>query len=84
MSVGTVVPLPGKGLTEAMDSTAGRSGTRDDTTLVKPQAHVFTRYKLPWITLPTDVPMFEEFFDRKKVYPKESFERWTELVNKYG
>jgi len=24
MSVSTVVPLPGKGLTEAMDSTAGR------------------------------------------------------------
>jgi hypothetical protein len=61
-----------------------RSGTLDDTTLVEPQAHVFTRYKLPWMTLPTDVPVFEEFFDREKVYPKESFERWTELVNKYG
>jgi hypothetical protein len=84
MSVSTVVPLPEKGLTEALDSTAGRSDTRDDTTLVKPQAHVFTRYKLPRTTLPTDVPMFEEFSDREKVYPKESFESWTELVNKYG
>ena len=84
MSVSAVVPLLAKGLTETMDSTAGRSGTRAAPTLVKPQAHVFTRYKLPQITLPADVPMFEEFFDREKVYPKESFERWTELVNKYG
>ena len=61
-----------------------RSGTLDGTTLVKPQAHVFTRYMLPWMTLPTDVPVFEEFFDRQEVWPEKSFEKWTELVNKYG
>ena len=61
-----------------------RSGALGDTTLVEPQAHVFTRYKLPWMTLPTDVPVFEEFYDREKVYPKDSFEKWTELVNNNG
>ena len=36
------------------------------------------------MTLPTDVPVFEEFYDREKVYPKDSFEKWTELVNNNG
>ena len=52
--------------------------------LVEPQAHVFTRYKPPWIALPTDVLVFEEFFDRQEVWPEKSFEKWTDLVNKYG
>ena len=59
-----------------------RSGTLDDTTLAKPQAHIFTRYKLAWMTLPTDVPVFEEYYDRQEVWPENSFEKWTELVNK--
>ena len=59
-----------------------RSGTLDDTKLVKPQAHVFTRSKLPWMTLSTNVPVFEEFYGREEVYTEKSFEKWAELVDK--
>jgi hypothetical protein len=34
------------------------------------------------MTLPTDVPVFEEYYDRQEVWPEKSFEKWTELVNK--
>ena len=59
-----------------------RSGTLDDTKLVKPQAHVFARSKLPWMTLSTNVPVFEEFYGREEVYTEKSFEKWAELVVK--
>ena len=59
-----------------------RSGTLDDTKLVKPQAHVFGRSKLPWMTLSTNVPVFEEFYGREEVYTEKSFEKWAELVVK--
>ena len=52
-----------------------RAGTLDDPATVSPDAHIYTRSKLPWITLPASVPAFEEYYDAKKLWAPESLAR---------
>ena len=52
-----------------------RAGTLDDPSTVPPDVHIFTRSKLPWITLPESVPAFNVYYDTKKLWPAESLER---------
>ena len=52
-----------------------RAGTLDDPASVAPDAHIFTRSKLPWVTLPDDVPAFDVYYDSKQLWPAESLER---------
>ncbi|HKX09963.1 MAG TPA: GFA family protein [Stellaceae bacterium] len=52
-----------------------RVGTLDDASALPPDAHIFTRSKLPWITLPADVPAFEVYYDMAKLWPAESLAR---------
>ncbi len=40
-----------------------RVGTLDDPTALAPDVHIYTRSKLPWITLPVGVPAFEAYYD---------------------
>src|SRR5216683_6526100 len=49
-----------------------RAGTLDNPTAVKPDVHIFTRTKLPWLDLPKDVPAFKSFYKIKDVWPVES------------
>jgi hypothetical protein len=55
--------------------------TLDDPTLLEPQAHIFTRSKLPWVTLPEGVPSFEAFYKTQEVWPEESFKRAMAAMN---
>jgi hypothetical protein len=64
------------------DTVMLRAGTLDDPTAVKPDVHIFTRSKLPWLTLPADVPSFESFYPRKQVWRPESIARFEENVKK--
>ena len=52
-----------------------RAGTLDDPASVAPDVHIFTRSKLPWITLPEGVPAFDVYYDLKTVWRPESLER---------
>jgi hypothetical protein len=52
-----------------------RVGTLDDPSALPPDVHIYTRSKLPWVTLPADVPAFEAYYDSKKLWPPESLER---------
>jgi hypothetical protein len=52
-----------------------RAGTLDEPTSVAPDVHIFTRSKLPWVTLPDSVPAFEIYYDTKELWPAASFER---------
>ncbi|HEU0304410.1 MAG TPA: GFA family protein [Gaiellaceae bacterium] len=54
-----------------------RAGTLDDPSSVEPDVHIFTRSKVPWVTLPESVPAFEVFYDVKAMWPPESLERLT-------
>jgi hypothetical protein len=52
-----------------------RVSTLDDPTAFKPDAHIFTRSKLPWVTLSPDIPAFDVFYDLKTQWPPESLAR---------
>jgi hypothetical protein len=52
-----------------------RGGTLDDPSAVTPDVHIFTRSKLPWVTLPDSVPAFTTYYDTKKLWPAASLER---------
>jgi hypothetical protein len=52
-----------------------RGGTLDDPAAVEPDVHIYTRSKLPWITLPETVPAFDAYYDSKTLWPAESLAR---------
>jgi hypothetical protein len=56
-----------------------RAGTLDDTAAVAPDVHIYTRSKLPWVTLPDGVPAFEGEYDMRELWPAESLERVRRL-----
>jgi hypothetical protein len=52
-----------------------RVGTLDDPAALKPDVHIYTRSKLPWIALPPDTPAFEAYYDMKTLWPPASLKR---------
>jgi hypothetical protein len=52
-----------------------RAGTLDNPEAVTPDVHIFTRSKLPWLTLPEGVPAFEAIYKIDEVWSPESRER---------
>ena len=52
-----------------------RVGTLDDPAALPPDAHIYTRSKLPWVVLPEGVPAFEVFYDVPALWPKASLDR---------
>jgi hypothetical protein len=57
-----------------------RIGTLDEAASVKPDVHIFTRSKLPWVRLPDDVPAFDIYYDMKTLWPAESLKRREALL----
>ncbi len=57
-----------------------RAGTLDDPIDVKPMAHIYTRSKQDWLDLGSHIPVFEEFYDLKTTWPKESLLRAQALT----
>ncbi len=57
-----------------------RVGTLDDPAALTPDVHIFTRTRLPWVTLPPDRPAFEVYYDAAKLWPAESLERRRKVV----
>jgi hypothetical protein len=49
-----------------------RAGTLDRKDAVSPEAHIFTRSKVPWVALPADQPAFDIFYDFVTQWPAES------------
>ena len=52
-----------------------RAGTLDEPSSITPDVHIFTRSKVPWVTLPGSAPAFDVYYDSKKLWPAESLER---------
>jgi hypothetical protein len=57
-----------------------RGGTLDEPAAVAPNVHIFTRSKLPWVTLPHDAPAFDVFYDTRTAWPAASVERLNAIV----
>ncbi|MCF7220661.1 GFA family protein [Marilutibacter chinensis] len=51
------------------------TGTLDQPGRLTPGAHCFTRSKLPWVVLPSDVPAAEGHYDSEACWPREGQER---------
>ncbi len=52
-----------------------RVGTLDEPSALPPDVHIYVRSKLPWITLPSDVPAFPAYYNSKQLWPPASLER---------
>ena len=52
-----------------------RAGTLDEPSSITPDVHIFTRSKVPWVTLPESAPAFDVYYDSKALWPPESLER---------
>jgi hypothetical protein len=61
-----------------------RAGTLDDPATVAPDVHIFTRSKLPWVTIPDSVPAFKVYYDTTKLWPAASLERLEALMAAAG
>jgi hypothetical protein len=57
------------------DTVLLRAGTLDHPEAIKPDVHIFTRSKLPWLELPAGAPSFESFYKLAEVWPEASRER---------
>jgi hypothetical protein len=52
-----------------------RAGTLDTPSTVAPDIHIYTKSKLPWVTVPESVPAVDVYYDRKEMWPAASNER---------
>lgn len=52
-----------------------RATTLDEPAALSPDAHIFTRSKLPWVILPDGVPAFDVYYDMAKQWSAESLAR---------
>ena len=52
-----------------------RGGTLDEPAAVTPDVHIYTRSKLPWVTLPEGAAAFEGYYDSRALWPAASLER---------
>jgi hypothetical protein len=52
-----------------------RVGTLDHPSALRPDIHIYTATKVPWLRLPKGKPAFKEYYDPKKVWPKKSLNR---------
>jgi hypothetical protein len=52
-----------------------RVSTLDEPHAIKPDVHIFTRSKVPWVGLPKDARAFDVYYETEKEWPSESFAR---------
>ena len=56
-----------------------RAGTLDDPASVQPDVHIYTRSRLPWVTIPEGVPAFDVYYEMSKLWPPGSLDRFERL-----
>jgi hypothetical protein len=52
-----------------------RVGTLDSPDFLRPDIHIFTASKQPWIELPPGIPAVPEYYDRENYWPADSLAR---------
>ncbi len=57
-----------------------RAGTLENPAAIKPDVHIFTRSKQPWVGLPPEVPAFEVYYDMQRQWPAESLARRAAIL----
>jgi len=59
-----------------------RGGTLDDPSAVRPDAVIYTAERMPWVSLPDDIPCFEGYYKAADVLPPDRFARLKALARK--
>jgi hypothetical protein len=57
-----------------------RIGTLDDPSAIRPDVHIYTETKVPWLRLPKGTPAFRQYYNLKKVWPPRSQERLEQAL----
>lgn len=57
-----------------------RVGTLDHPSTIRPDIHIYTETKVPWVKLPKGKPVFRQYYDRKKVWPLKSQQRLNKAL----
>jgi hypothetical protein len=57
-----------------------RVGTLDDPDQLPPDVHIFTSTKQPWVNLPTNDLVMDEFYDYEKTWTKDNLNRRKALI----
>jgi hypothetical protein len=52
-----------------------RTGTLERPEELRPDIHIYTSTKRPWVMLPSDTPAVPEYYDRRKYWPADSLAR---------
>jgi len=58
-----------------------RAGTLDTPGAVRPDAAVFVADKMPWVTLPQDIPSFETYYVPAELIPPHRYARFQALMD---
>jgi hypothetical protein len=61
-----------------------RVGTLDEPDELRPDVHIYTRSKQPWVILPEDDLRFEVFYDMSETWSTNSLKRLKALKEKAG
>ena len=56
-----------------------RVGSLDEPDHFPPDVHIFTTTKQPWVVLSGDVPVMDEYYEAKKLWPAASLKRRAAL-----
>jgi hypothetical protein len=59
-----------------------RVGTLDKPSALKPDVHIYTRYKAKWLELPKGTPSFRDYYNTRKLWPKASVKRLHAALEK--
>ena len=54
-----------------------RVGTLDEPNQFPPLAHIFVRSKQAWLSLSSEIPAFQGYYDAAKLWPEESLQRYA-------
>jgi hypothetical protein len=57
-----------------------RAGTLDRPSQIEPDVHIYTRSRLPWVTLPPSTPAFDGYYDEEQLWPASSLARVARLA----
>jgi hypothetical protein len=52
-----------------------RVGTLDKPGALKPDVHIYTRWKAKWLKLPKGTPSFRDYYNTRMLWPKASLKR---------
>jgi hypothetical protein len=57
-----------------------RVGTLDQPSALRPDIHIYTETKVPWLKLPKGTPAFRQYYVLKRVWPLKSQQRLKQAL----